>query len=340
MYRLLGNAISPAGKGARLAILMFHRVLPEPDPFLADEIDAAEFDRHMAFVRREFNVLPLADACARLARNALPARALSLTFDDGYSNNEEVALPILQRHGLTATFFVATAFADGSTMFNDDIIEIVRSAPAGAHDLAALGLPSCTLDDHASRLAAIDALIAHLKYRPLDERRALIARLADALGGTPATNLMMRSEQIRHLADSGMEIGGHTINHPILMQLDDRAAEAEIAGGKRRLEEIIDRPVTLFAYPNGKPGGDYDARHVDLVRRAGFAAAVSTVNGVAGRDSDCFQLPRCGLWNQSPARVAARLFVNCLRPVVRNARDVPATARDSATANPRAPSAQ
>lgn len=322
MYRLLGNIVSPAGPRARLAILAFHRVLPEPDPLLADEVDAADFERLIMFLRREFNVLPLAEACARLGRNSLPARALSLTFDDGYANNAHVALPILLRHGLSATFFVATGFLDGGTMFNDRIIEIVRGAPPGGHDLGALalsapGLPpllSLTLAGDDSRRAAIDALIPHLKYRPLDARRELLDRLAAALGGTSPPPLMMRAGDVRRLADSGMQIGGHTINHPILMQLDERTARAEIVGGKRRLEEITGSPVTLFAYPNGKPGGDYDARHVELVKRAGFAAAVSTINGVAGRDTDRFQLPRCGLWNQSPRRLGARLLANCLHP--------------------------
>jgi peptidoglycan/xylan/chitin deacetylase (PgdA/CDA1 family) len=315
MYHFLGNLVSPTGNRARLAILMFHRVLLRPDPLLADEIDAAEFERHMEFVGREFNVLPLAEACARLHRNTLPARALSLTFDDGYANNADVALPILLRHQLTATFFVATGFLDGGTMFNDGIIEIVRTAPAGAHDLSALGLPPLTLNGDASRRAAIDALIPQFKYLPLGEREERVFELADAIGGIPPENLMMRPADVLRLAKSGMQIGGHTVNHPILRQLDDREAQAEIVAGKRRLEEITDAPVTLFAYPNGKPGGDYDARHVELVRRAGFAAAVTTVNGVAGPESDRYQLPRCGLWNQSPERLGARLLANCLHPV-------------------------
>jgi len=323
MYRFLGNIASPAGSRARLAILAFHRVLARPDPLLADEIDAAEFERHMVFLRREFNVLPLAEACARLSRDTLPARALSLTFDDGYANNVEIALPILLRHGLTATFFVATGFLDGGTMFNDDLIEIVRTAPGGRHDLSALGLPSLMsleLDDDASRRAAIDRLIPHLKYQPLQARRDLLARIADAIGGRFPPPLMMRPADVRKLADSGMQIGGHTVNHPILTQLDLHAARAEIVDGKRRLEEITDSPVTLFAYPNGKPGDDYDARHVDLVRRAGFVAAVSSVNGVAACDADRFQLPRCGLWNQGPRRLGARLLANCLHPLRADAR--------------------
>ena len=155
MLRTLGSIVSPAGPRGRLAILIFHRVLRTADAML-DEMDAASFDRHVGFLRREFNVLPLGEAVTALSHGSLPARALSITFDDGYANNEEVALPILLRHGVVATFFVATGFLDGTTMFNDDVIEIVRSAPKGDYDLSELGLPSCTLTDIETRRKALE----------------------------------------------------------------------------------------------------------------------------------------------------------------------------------------
>jgi peptidoglycan/xylan/chitin deacetylase (PgdA/CDA1 family) len=126
---------------------------------------------------------------------------------------------------------------------------------------------------------------------------------------------MMRPAQIKRLYDEGMEIGGHTVNHPILAVLDAQEARAEITGGKHRLEEITGAPVTLFAYPNGKPGEDYGPRDVELVKKAGFAAAVSTRSGVAGRGSDVFQLPRFGPWDRNPRRLGARLLLNCARSV-------------------------
>lgn len=313
LFRLLGNMVSPAGNRAKLSILVFHRVLAAPDPILHDEFDAMTFERQMVFLKREFNVLPLGEACAMRARGSLPARAVCITFDDGYADNEQVALPILKRVGLPATFFVATGFLDGGTMFNDGIIETIRNAPDGEHDLGSLGLGTYILDGDISRRAAIDALIRQLKYRPYDERLALIAPIAETVRAVPPKDLMMRPEQVRHLSDQGMEIGGHTVGHPILAVLDEQAARAEIVDGKRQLEEITGAPVTLFAYPNGKPGQDYGPREVQLVKEAGFSAAVSTIAGVADGGSDIFQLPRFGPWDRSPWRLGLRLLVNCVR---------------------------
>jgi peptidoglycan/xylan/chitin deacetylase (PgdA/CDA1 family) len=315
LFHLLGNLLSPAGDRGRLIILIYHRVLAAPDSVLHDEIDAATFEQHAALLRSEFNVLPLGEACARLARGSLPARAACITFDDGYSDNEQIALPILKRLGLPATFFVSTGFSDGGIMFNDGVIEAVRRAPTGTYDLSSLSLGSHRLDDSTSRRAAIDGLIGQLMYRPVGERRALVARLSAAMRSTLPADLMMRPAQIKRLHDEGMEIGGHTINHPILTTIDEDHARAEIVGGKRRLEEITGAPVTLFAYPNGKPGRDYSLRDVGLVRDAGFVAAVSTLSGVANRSSDLFQLPRFGPWDRNPRRLGVRLLLNCARSV-------------------------
>lgn len=113
MWRPLFSTLSPAGSGARLSILIFHRVLPAPDPLFPGEPDAQRFDEICRWLAKWFRVLDLNDALAGLRRGDLPARAAAITFDDGYADNSDVAVPILQRHGLTATFFIATGYVDG-----------------------------------------------------------------------------------------------------------------------------------------------------------------------------------------------------------------------------------
>src|SRR4051812_3379730 len=99
LFRLFGNVLSPAGERGKLVVFIYHRVLPAPDPMLQGEIDAAGFEEHMALLAANFNVLPLREACERLREGTLPSRAVCITFDDGYADNEEVALRILKRFG-------------------------------------------------------------------------------------------------------------------------------------------------------------------------------------------------------------------------------------------------
>lgn len=292
----------------RLSILIFHRVLPVYDPLFPDEIDALRFDRLMAVVARAFMVLTLGQALGLRASGRLPARALVITFDDGYADNAEIALPILLRHGLRATFFIATGFLDGGRMFNDSVIECIRHAGGPHIDLHEFGLGLRSVESAAERRQVIDALLPKVKYSSLDEREAFVARLA-RLAGSPdlRRDLMMRSKQVVELHRAGMEIGAHTVRHPILRLTPDTEADAEIANGRAHLQGLLDAPVDVFAYPNGRPMQDYDGRHVAMLRRLGFRGGVSTARGVACSESDDMQLPRFTPWDRGMAKWLGRL---------------------------------
>lgn len=313
LWRTAFHLLSPAGDRGRLSILIFHRVLARPDPLFPEEPDAARFARIMEGVARWFRVLPLSEAVARLAGNALPARALAITFDDGYADNHDVALPILEKLGLPATCFVATDYLDGGRMWNDTVIEAVRAHPGDCLDLARLNLGTHPLAGNAARRAAIDTLLRSIKYQPDRQRRETVAAIAELAGQPLPDKLMLTRAQLRDLPGRGMELGGHTCSHPILARLPDHAAQAEIAHGREALTALAGVPIRLFAYPNGKPGQDYAPRHAEMVQRAGFNAAVSTHWGAARRGSDLFQLPRFTPWDSGLHRFAGRMAWNLIR---------------------------
>jgi peptidoglycan/xylan/chitin deacetylase (PgdA/CDA1 family) len=303
------GAITPC----RLSILTFHRVHARADSIFPDELDAERFDQRMRFVAQTFNVLTLGQAISRLAAGSLPPRAMVITFDDGYADNVEVALPVLRRHGLAATFSVATGFLDGGRMWNDSVIECLRATAKDSLDLEAFGLRRLPVAEAKDRRVAIEQLLSRIKYLTVAERDQAITRL-QAICGVAALprGLMMRTEQVRELHRAGMEIGGHTVNHPILLSLTLAEAESEIVEGKRRLEAICDSPVDVFAYPNGIPGQDYTAEHAKLVEALGFRGAVTTARGVAQTGDDLFQLPRYTPWANSLAIFSMRLLMNQL----------------------------
>lgn len=293
-----------------LTVLIYHRVLPRPEPLRPGEVDAAVFDAQMAVLARHCAVLPLTEAVQALRAGRLPARACCVTFDDGYADNLTVAQPILARHGLAATVFVATGYLDGGRMFNDTVIELVSRCPGPTLDLHDLGLGTHRLDDTAARLAAVRSLLDVLRYLAPSERDERIAAMVDRAGIALPHDLMLTSDQVRQLAERGIEIGGHTVQHTILTTLDPERAASEIAQGRDRLQQLTGRAVRSFAYPNGRPGRDYQAPHADLVRRLGFELAVTTSPGVADAGTDVFQLPRFTPWGRSSLMFAARMVRN------------------------------
>jgi len=119
---------------------------------------------------------------------------------------------------------------------------------------------------------------------------------------------MLTPEMVVSLDRQGVEIGAHTVTHPILTSLDDASARSEIRSGKAQLEALTGKPVRLFAYPNGKVGLDFDARHVAMVREAGFEAAFTTAVGAITGSQDRFQLPRSRPWDKSPFMFGLRLL--------------------------------
>lgn len=311
LVRAAGKLFARRGARASLLVLIYHRVLPTLDPMLPSEPDAATFARHMDLLVENFEVLPLREGVARLRKGSLPPRAVCITFDDGYANNFTVAMPILRERELPATVFVAPAYLDGGCMFNDTIFEACRSAPEQV-DLGSLGLGPLSLTDAAARIRAAQHIVDQWKYLPREERRQLADRFAAYVGATPNTSLMMSAQQVAQMPGLGIEIGAHTLTHPILARLPADEARDEIVGSRRRLEEITGQPVLSFAYPNGRPHRDYAREHVSLVREAGFELAVSTSWGAATTQSDPFQLPRIAPWDKSPVRYAARM-VNAYR---------------------------
>ena len=296
-----------------LSILIYHRAVAEPDPLAPDEVCAKDFDWQMAVLNRWFAVLPLREAAAKLRGRALPRRAACVTFDDGYADNVSVALPILRKHGIPATFFVAAGFIDGGRMWNDTVIETIRTAQGSTFDARCIGLDKLSISTTDFRRKAVERLLEALKYLPHEERQHRVEELAVETPCTLPANLMMTTDQIRQLSASGMEIGAHTVTHPILARLDPERAGREIRDGRRRLEAITGTPVKLFAYPNGKPGRDYRQEHVGMVKEQGFEAAVSTAWGIADAGSDVYQLPRFTPWDRTPSKFALRLFRNTFR---------------------------
>lgn len=307
---MIFSLLSPAGRRAKLSILIWHRVLPWQDDIFPGEMYAARFDSVLGWIKKAFNVLPLGEAVRQLQAGTLPARALSITFDDGYEDNHSVALPLLRKHGLNAMFFIATGFLDKGRMWNDSVIETIRRCQHGAFDAGGFG--SFELSDAVSRRRAIESLIGKIKYLDFGSRNEAIIDLARRANVALPNDMMMNEKQVRDLYRQGMEIGGHTCRHPILSKVPADMARSEIIEGKGRLEDIVGERITVFAYPNGAPGRDYTDEHVDMVREAGFEAAVSTAWGASGSQDDIFQLRRFSPWDQTRHAFLLRLGRNLL----------------------------
>src|SRR5438105_5968069 len=211
MYKLAYRALAPGGQRSRLTVLIYHRVLAAHDPLRPSEPTETEFEQRMRWVKSHFNVLPLRDAVRALKANRLPERPLAITFDDGYADNHNHALPVLQQLRLPATFFVATGYLDGGRMFNDTVIESVRQASGSTLDLRDVALGVHRIETAADRLSAVSEILEKIKYLPLTKRDEAANTVAERTRARMSDDLMLTSTQVANLHRAGMEIGAHTV---------------------------------------------------------------------------------------------------------------------------------
>lgn len=271
-----------------LTILTYHRVLDPsqcadyPLPTLAMPEDA--FRQQMTWLARHFEVLPVGEALARQSAGARGERPLaSVTFDDGYVDNVEIAAPILESLGLRATFFVVTEFvSSGNDLWFDRATRLIGELRED-HD------PWTTLE-HLKRMDSVarERLLADWTARTSD---------AGALQRVASDRSSMTRSHLEALLRSGHEIGSHTLNHSILVHLGDEELEREVAGSKLELESWLGVPVHGFTYPNG----DNDERVRLCARRAGYRWACTTAEGRNIPPADPLALQRIDV---TPSRVS------------------------------------
>lgn len=311
ILRSLMGISSPSGVKGKVHIFIFHRVLDGPDPLFPGEPDRARFDEIASTISVLFNVIPLGEAVNRLGSNSLPSRAACITFDDGYRDNFTNALPILRKYNLPATVFIATDYMHGETMWNDIVIESIRSY-SGEMQLSEAGIVAESCASVEQKRNLVRKIIPQIKYMPQVKRSEMVNNIADQCN-YQAKRIMMSEEEVLALRDGGFSIGAHTCSHPIMMLADNETAEAELSRSKEVLEALLKDKVSLFAYPNGKPGEDYSARDVELVRKLGFEAAVSTTNRVAASSDSIYELPRFTPWDTRRSKFMLRCLLESVK---------------------------
>ncbi len=306
VFRFINRFLSPGGPEGKLLVFIFHRVLEKPDPLQPYEPTVDQFEWMMKQVAANFNVLRLEEAVQRLAENRLPPAAACITFDDGYRDNAELAKPVLVRHGLVGTFFIATAFLGSGRMWNDDIVEAIRKLGAEHADWQKYGLGSHRLTTSQERLRCLAEVLPKLKYFPHLEREQIAREIAQRSCVSDDSALMMDCEHIRSMVAAGMEIGAHTHSHPILSQISADEVQSEIGQGRAILESITGHPIRVLAYPNGDSSRDLSVRDADLIRNMGFVCAMTTDRGVSDGNTHPFLMPRFTPWDRTPARFGIR----------------------------------
>lgn len=299
----------------RTIILLYHRVAElTSDPQLLS-VTPQHFAEHLEILRKHCRPIRLQQA------DKLLRRSVVVTFDDGYADNLWNAKPLLARQDVPATVFVTTAYVKENREFWWDQLERFLLEHKTLPETLQLNInggirqwelgtsadyDENTYNHHRSwnvsekndpgpRQFVYRSL--HQLLRPMaeHEQRNVLDQLRDLAGGPstgrPTSPALSPAEVIELDAGGLVEVGSHSVTHPVLSGLSPAAQWTEIEQSKADLAEVLGRPVTSFAYPFGTRS-DYTEETVAAIRRAGYHCACSNFAGVVGPDTDRFQLPR------------------------------------------------
>jgi peptidoglycan/xylan/chitin deacetylase (PgdA/CDA1 family) len=262
----------------RLLVLGWHNVASCPSSPSAGDTAIEGFARQVALLGRVANVVPLGPALARLSSGSgLPRRAVAITFDDGYRDNLELAVPVLERLGLPATFFLVPGLLSREM---DAWWERTGWAVSGATVARGSWQGESLPDDARGRHHFTLRLNERLKALTRAERDRAVGRLAAHMRPVEPfpEDLFLDWDGARRLAARGFEIGSHTQFHPILSRESPAEQVRDLAESRRLLEHGLDIPIGVLAYPNGS-ARDYDAHTRAAARAAGYSHAVTTLWG-------------------------------------------------------------
>jgi peptidoglycan/xylan/chitin deacetylase (PgdA/CDA1 family) len=301
----------------RALILAYHRIADAVSDPWGLCVSAQHFAEHIEILSRRRPALSMREFARRLRAGRVPCRSVAVTFDDGYADNLFIAKPLLERHDVPATVFVASGHIGDTAEFWWDGLQALllepRPLPPRLHLEWDGGFGDFDLGDAAkwdeegwlrhrswrasdpgptARHDLYRSLYHILRQLPQVGQREILAKLAAWAGvresRRPAYRTLSATE-LRSLGEGGLiEIGAHSVTHPPLSTLPEAIQQREIADSRATLEGIVDAPVVSFAYPYA----DRSPATASIVSRLGFVSAVTTDGGAVCAASPFFELPR------------------------------------------------
>ncbi len=296
-------------RGKRLLILMYH-----------ESATRAVFAAHLSEIRRRYRLVSLRQAISEIqAEGALRQDSVAITFDDGYPSVYTIAYPLLRQYGAPATVFVLTGWINQEMVYwwqhlRDMIKRAMFDRLNGLrlNEVVGFQLPPIrgeVRSDPGFRGAFADGLERVLIDMPDGERARILERLQALLmpgvAYSPQPTPALTWDQIRRMAEDGIEFEAHTRTHVNLRYTQDAVAEREIMESKKEVEERLQRAVTGFAYPYGKDIESYHPAEAILAKN-GFAYAVHAVSGSNSNRSNLSSLRRGSLAHSGSRAIAGR----------------------------------
>jgi peptidoglycan/xylan/chitin deacetylase (PgdA/CDA1 family) len=307
--KTITNYLSKHPHGPTITIFVFHKVTRNKRPFYQDMPDKKEFELILKWITTQFAVEKLQTALTAIENNTLKPSIAAITFDDGDAETWECASEILSTQQVPATFFINTAYLERGAPNHEHIYTALENTSKTTLDLRDLGQGIVQTDSPKKKRLIADLLCTKAKYLPPDQAE-IIAKQIRNITSTEIHPSTIKASDIERNPRPFLQFGGHSHKHNILTTLPDNIARSEILSCKSIISSITKETNPIFAYPNGKPGKDFNPLHEKAISNAGFRAACSYSPGVFRKNGNYFNIPRFTPWDRTQLRFHARMLLN------------------------------
>ena len=292
-----------------IAVLLFHRILPVRDE-MWDPIDPLLFDQTLQYVNKKFFVRPLQELL--FEKKICSTKPLAaITFDDGYKDFIEYALPILDKYNNKASMYIISGCIDKNlptwTYTIDYLFSKTQKLDWKNFDFPELPVEFLTTywKNANERIEYGKKIKQYLKKIPAAKKEKIIESMLLNFDDIKRPNgLMMSWDEIKQLHNSGIEIGSHSVTHPTLATIEDEnLIEFELKASASTIKEMTGITPDIFSYPIGS----YDERVKRLVKKAGYKGALAVNQKIYNPVTmDLFEIPRIEFYNESWIKTKAR----------------------------------
>jgi len=261
-------------------------------------MDPELFDKCLKLICRNYEVITIED----IPHAKLHEQTATISFDDGYKDNIEIALPILEKHNIKASFYVATDCIDKQIPTWTYYLEhLFKNTEKTDLDLRFDYLPEDMrvkqLPDYNARIAYVRKLKPILKNLSLAQRWEIVMYVQSVYTDVQKPDVMMNWHDLKKLRDLGHPIGSHTKSHVMLGHITDETRLIdELKGSRDRIFEMLGEHPKTISYPIGS----YNEKVIEMSKQCGYIAGLAVKQDVyvPGRDS-IFEIPRIELYNES-----------------------------------------
>ncbi len=302
----------------KLTIITYHRIINPGDAgtYNREVVSASplEFEKQMEFINKNFTAIDFFDLRDILdKKKEVPSNPVIITFDDGYRDNYEHAFPVLKKFNLKAVIFLATGFIGTDKMFWwDEISSILQQSGPGQLSLPSFEGEKINIPEQPQRGDFIEGFLKKIKQMPNNRKELVLKELRESsvIDKESQKSVMMSWDMAREMRENGIELGAHTVNHPVLSKLEPSLVKEEIKSSLEEIEQKTGVKPISFCYPVGKRES-FNKNIGREVMNNGFLFAVTLLHGLNHIDTmENFYLNRLNIhYNDSFAEYKAKILL-------------------------------